>query len=138
MLQTLQNHQESKSLNNTKRKRSKKNTSKKDQTKQINLVLNDDCARAIMDSALDAIIMVDKQNQIAYMNPSAEKIYGYPKRIPTADPFLATFRSEKLTKYLPDAETLLQNSSVYYGKIFETNGIKRDGTKFPIELAYAK
>jgi PAS domain S-box-containing protein len=118
-------------------KRSQRKPSKK-QTKIAQISLNDDSARTIMDSALDGIILVDCQNHVAYMNPAAERLFGYPQRKPTADPFLVTFHLEKFSKFFPDAETLLGNSSVYYGKIFETYGIKRDGTRFPVELSYAK
>jgi PAS domain S-box-containing protein len=130
-------HQESTVLDHLGRRQSNKKTSKRKKTKPSQIFLNDDCARIIMDSALDAIVLVDRKNRVAYMNPSAERIFGYPRRKPSADPFLVTFRSEDLSKYIPKASILLNNSSVHYGKIFETYGIKRGGTKFPIELSYA-
>jgi PAS domain S-box-containing protein len=130
-------HPESTVLDQLGRRQSNKKTSRMKKTKQSQIFLNDDCARIIMDSALDAIVLVDRKNRVAYMNPSAERIFGYPRRKPSADPFLVTFRSEDLSKYIPKASILLNNSSVHYGKIFETYGIKRGGTKFPIELSYA-
>jgi PAS domain S-box-containing protein len=130
-------HPESTVLDQLGRRQSNKKTSRMKKTKQSQIFLNDDCARIIMDSALDAIVLVDRKNRVAYMNPSAERIFGCPRRKPSADPFLVTFRSEDLSKYIPKVSVLLNNSSVHYGKIFETYGIKRGGTKFPIELSYA-
>jgi PAS domain S-box-containing protein len=137
MLESPAIHQESTVPDHIGRRQSNKKTSKMKKTKPSQFFLNDDCARIIMDSALDAIVLVDQKNRVAYMNPSAERIFGYPKRKSSADPFLVTFRSEDLSKYIPKASILLNNSSVHYGKIFETYGIKRGGTKFPIELSYA-
>ena len=93
--------------------------------------------RAILDSALDAVIAMDHLGTITEFNPAAERTFGYRKDeaigreladliIP---PGLREQHRAGLLKYLQTGEGPFINRRV------ETRGYHSDGHEFPIEVA---
>ena len=95
--------------------------------------------RAITNTAADAIILMNDLGNISYWNPAAERIFGYssdealgkdlhlflaPKEY--HDPFKEGFKSFKET-----------GKGIAVGKIIEFEAIRKDGTRFPIEVSTA-
>lgn len=94
-------------------------------------------ARAITETATDAIILIDNQGRITYWNPAAEKIFGY-----TAGEVMGEDVHELLTpkKYLPAAkrgfEAFTQTGTgPALGIARVLSALRKDGTEFPIELS---
>ncbi len=94
--------------------------------------------RAILDTALDAVITIDGAGRIVEFNPAAERIFGYgceeaigndlselmvpPKR---RDPFRSTFR-----RYLETGKAAWLNQRI------ELNAMRKDGSIVPVEVTF--
>ena len=92
---------------------------------------------AILDSALDCIVMIDHQGCISEFNPAAEQSFGYR-------------RDQVLGKHLADviippalreqhrkgfARYLATGEARVLGRRIEMTAIRADGSEFPVELA---
>ncbi|MGC2110613.1 MAG: PAS domain S-box protein [Candidatus Korobacteraceae bacterium] len=92
---------------------------------------------AILDSALDCIVMIDHEGCISEFNPAAEHTFGYR-------------RDEVLGKHLADviippalreqhrqgfARYLATGAARVLGRRIEMTAIRADGSEFPVELA---
>ena len=92
---------------------------------------------AIIDSALDAVVMVDSDGKAVYWNPAAEKMFGYSCQemlgrdvhgILTPDRYC-----EQAIDGFNDFRILGQGRAV--GNVLELAALRKDGTEFPIEIA---
>ena len=92
---------------------------------------------AILASALDCIITMDHEGRVVEFNPAAERTFGYAASevlgqelasliIP---PALRDTHRRGLANYLVTGE------GPVLGKRIEINGVRADGTEFPVELA---
>lgn len=94
-------------------------------------------SRAIFESALDAIIMIDGQGIITDFNPAAEKIFGYRKSEAVGRGLHTFLVSEKVRaeydRTLPNFQKTGQCRVV--GKPIELTATRRDGTRFPVEVS---
>jgi PAS domain S-box-containing protein len=94
-------------------------------------------SRAILDTALDAIVTMDHQGRITEFNPAAERIFGYRRDdvvgLEMAEriipPAYRDRHREGLARYLRDGD------GPVIGNRFEITAIRSDGTEFPVELA---
>jgi len=95
---------------------------------------------AIVESALDCVIVMDERGTITEFNPAAERTFGYPKAdvlghelaevlIP---PTMRQRHREGLERYLRTG------SGSVLDKRIELTGMRADGTEFPVELAVAR
>lgn len=88
----------------------------------------------IVRSAMDAIFMIDTHQRITFLNPAAERMFGCsPQDI-----------GQPLQQFIPLLPPLIehafpaqsQNSDSQVAR-FETYGIRKDGSKFPLEISGA-
>lgn len=96
--------------------------------------------RAILESALDAIITIDHTGRILEFNPAAERIFGH-----RADDVLGREMAELI---VPPARRgshrrgmthyLLTGEGPVLGRRIEMSALRADGTEFPIELAVTR
>ena len=94
---------------------------------------------AILESALDCIITIDHQGRILEFNPAAQATFGYTRAEAIGKEMAeliipASLREQHrrgLAKYLATGE------GPVLGKRIEINGMRADGTEFPVELAIA-
>jgi PAS domain S-box-containing protein len=94
------------------------------------LVTSSQYRQAIVDSAADGIITTDAQGTLRSFNPAAESIFGY-----TADEVIG----KHINILVPVANramfaTLTQGFKMGSGRR-ETNGVRKDGAVFPLDLA---
>jgi PAS domain S-box-containing protein len=91
---------------------------------------------AILDASLDAVITIDHEGRVLEFNPAAQKIFGYERAevlgremaqliIP---PSLREQHRRGLARYLATGE------GPVLGKRLEMQGMRADGTEFPVEL----
>ena len=81
----------------------------------------------IVDSVVDGIVTVDTRGMVETFNPAAEKIFGYRK-----DEVIGRHANT----FVPEYECFENRElSGCFGRGGETIGIRRDGSRFPMELA---
>jgi diguanylate cyclase (GGDEF)-like protein/PAS domain S-box-containing protein len=96
--------------------------------------------RAIVESALDAMISMDHHGRVIEFNPAAEATFGYTRDealgSEMADliipPSLRAAHREGLRRYLQTGEAAL------FGSRFELIGMRADGSEFPVELTITR
>lgn len=92
---------------------------------------------SILESALDAIVTMDKEGHIVDFNPAAERTFGYSKNEVRGKSLWDTIIPEEyrdahsggLEQCLPTA------NAAPNGRRIELPALRRDGVSFPIELA---
>ena len=103
------------------------------------LLDNEARTRAILETAVDAIITIDEQGRIESHNPAAERLFGYlaaeviGKNVKMLMP--APYQAEHdgyLRNYLTTGERKIIGS----GR--EVVGLRKDGSTFPMELAVSE
>ena len=97
---------------------------------------SDDQYRALVESATDAIVSADAEGRIISWNRAAERVFGY-----AADEILG----RRLTSLMPEQyreqhergmrRFLSSGEGRAIGQTVELEGLRRDGTTFPVELA---
>ena len=102
------------------------------------LVLGENVAlkRAIIDSALDGVVIIDDQGIICDFNPTAERLFGYDREDVIGKTLANTivptkYRSaheEGLKRYLNEGTPHV------IGQRVEIEAVKKSGEEFPIEL----
>ncbi|MCX8150306.1 MAG: PAS domain S-box protein [Candidatus Bathyarchaeota archaeon] len=92
--------------------------------------------RAITNSAIDGIIMIDDEGKIVFWNPAAEKIFGYTSNDVTGKN-LHLLLSPAFYPVFEKSFVKFRESGVgeVIGKIVELEGLRKDGSKVPIELS---
>ncbi len=95
--------------------------------------------RAIMETASDGIITIDKNGRIYDWNYGAEKIYGYASHeiIGKSATCLAPDEPEVLAKMQTFVNATSSEASPF-GKSYEGRSLHKDGHIFPIELSLAR
>jgi two-component system, cell cycle sensor histidine kinase and response regulator CckA len=96
-----------------------------------------DRRRAMLDSALDAIVGMDAEGRLTEFNPAAERMFGYAREEAIgallADLIVPVTLRERhasgLRRYLTSGD------SAMLGRRVEAGAVRRDGTEFPVELS---
>jgi PAS domain S-box-containing protein len=94
-------------------------------------------ARAITETATDAIILIDDTGRITYWNPAAEKIFGYGREDAMGQDVHDLLTPEQ---YLPAAKSGFEHfrqtgEGPALGISRRLTALKRDGSEFPVELS---
>ncbi len=95
--------------------------------------------RAMLDAALDGVIMIDHTGAIIEFNPAAEHIFGYAREAVVGRQMVdlivpLSYRgahSAGFQRYLASGE------STVLGKRIEIRAMRADGSEFPLELSIA-
>ncbi|MHA1823444.1 MAG: PAS domain S-box protein [Promethearchaeota archaeon] len=93
--------------------------------------------RMISSNALDAIIEIDDHGVIYYWNKAAEKIFGYPENEVIGKNLHFLIAPKRYHKSFLKGMELFKKTGKesVVGKTLEIEGIRKDGTEFPIELS---
>jgi PAS domain S-box-containing protein len=95
--------------------------------------------RALLEAAVDAIITIDERGVIQLVNPAAERIFGYSTQELIGNNISLLMPSpyrEEHDQYL--ARYLATGEKKIIGIRREVVGLRKDGTKFPLELSVAE
>ena len=93
--------------------------------------------RAVLESALDAVITMDHEGRVVEFNRAAERLFGYPEDAVVGQemaelvipPSLRERHRAGLRRYLETGESRI------LGHRLELTGMRADGEEFPAELA---
>ena len=88
----------------------------------------------ILKSALDAIVMIDKNHKITFWNPQAEKIFGWDSQRAIGRNLLRKILAKELVNYKSCKKFIKKNDSKNNEKRNEFIAIRKDGQELPIEL----
>ncbi|MGH2978612.1 MAG: PAS domain S-box protein, partial [Solirubrobacterales bacterium] len=89
------------------------------------LRLSEEHFRAVADSAADAIVSVDAQGSVAYVNAAAERIFGLPE---------ADVVGRSLDVLLDEPPPQLEDGD---RRLVSTTGRRGDGEEIPLEAAFS-
>jgi len=98
---------------------------------------NEETFKTIAGSAKDAIIIMDNEDNISYWNEAAEKIFGYSAHEALGKKlhiFLAPGKYHDAYRRGISAFKTTGHGPVV-GKTLELEAVRKDGTRFPIELS---
>lgn len=90
--------------------------------------------RAILDTASDAILSVDKDDRILVYNPAAQAMFGYSAGEAVGKPFNTLLESQRGGDYRELMNLIRKGASRCQDKRLALTGIRKDGEKFPIEM----
>ncbi|HEX4749745.1 MAG TPA: PAS domain S-box protein [Bryobacteraceae bacterium] len=95
---------------------------------------------AILESALDCIITIDRNSRVLEFNPAAERTFGYSKAeaIGRLLPELIIPPDLRAQHYGGMEHYLRTGEGRVLGKRLELNGMRSDGRIFPVELAVTR
>lgn len=93
--------------------------------------------RAVLDTALDAIVSVDHLGRIVEFNPAAERAFGYTAAEALGEPMsellipahLRGMHQEAFDRHAGGGDSRI------LGRRIELEGLRKDGETFPVELA---
>jgi two-component system cell cycle sensor histidine kinase/response regulator CckA len=95
---------------------------------------------AVLEAALDAIVMMDHTGVVTEFNPSAERMFGYARAEAVGEPLaeliippsLRDRHRDGLRRYLETGQANI------LGKRLELSALRKDGSEIPVELAVVR
>jgi two-component system sensor kinase FixL len=90
--------------------------------------------RAILDTASEAILSVDKDNRILICNTAAQAMFGYSAREAVGKSFDLLLESQRAGDHRELMDLVKKGVSRRQGKRLALTGIRKDGERFPIEM----
>lgn len=100
---------------------------------------SEDRFRTLAETASDAIIVIDEESRIVFINPAAETIFGHP---------LGEMMDHDLTMLMPDYLRHLHNAGVQRyletgrrhinWEGYELPGLHKDGHEIPLEVSFSE
>lgn len=112
-----------------------------DERKQVEDILRETTARysAVTQSANDAIVTADSTGNIVHWNKQAEVIFGYSEEEIIGQSLTLVIPQRHRERHVLGMGRVLQGgASRVIGKAFETEGLRKDQTEFPIDLSLTK
>jgi PAS domain S-box-containing protein len=95
--------------------------------------------RSVVETAIDAIITIDQRGKIIFWNRQAEQMFGYSRTDIIGQPATVIMpqRYHKAHRHSLREIAAMEHYNVPE-KIRELDGLKKDGSEFPLELSLAK
>src|SRR5437588_1432371 len=101
-----------------------------------NLIWTEDKFRALLESAPDAMIIVDASGNITLVNAQTEKLFGYKREELLGQPVEKLMPDRFRGNHLGHREQYAQTARLrMMGSGMELFGCRRDGTEFPVEIS---
>lgn len=97
---------------------------------------NDRKLRAVIDGALDAIVTIDDRGLLVEFNPAAEKMFGRRREDVIGKPMAEMIipPSMRQAHHAGHAQYVLTGEQHVFNRRLELNGMRADGSEFPVEL----
>lgn len=95
--------------------------------------------RAVAESASDAIITADEQGRIVYLNPAAERIFGYAAGEAVGQPLMLLAPEDDRKRYADGYAAIIKTDRPELRtSVYEANARRKNGEIFPVELAVSR
>ncbi len=91
--------------------------------------------RDLLESAPDAIIIADAERRIVLINGLAEQLFGYQRQELLGKKFELLLPEQGRDQYLMECQSFLENARTTAAHTIELDGVRKDGTEFPIEVS---
>jgi len=98
---------------------------------------NEARARAVLDSDLDAIVLLDGAGAVEELNPAGERIFGWGRGEIAGRPFLETLVAPRSRRAL-EGRMSLRAAPPALEPPPDLHGLRRTGQEFPIECNFAR
>lgn len=110
-----------------------------DPTQRASLVVAEAVQAAILDAALDPIILMDARGRVRDFNPAAERVFGYARAAVLGREMAALIIPEHLREAHRRglARYVATSTSAVLGRRLMLTAVRASGEEFPIELAIA-
>ena len=98
---------------------------------------NEEKFRAITMTATDAVILMNDEGKISHWNPAAERIFGYTRQEAIGKALHTLLSPSEYHDAYQEGFRIFRKTGdgSVVGKTLEFVAIKKDGTKFPIEIS---
>ena len=93
--------------------------------------------RALVESAADAILLVDEDGRIVSVNPAASRLFGYAAREIVGHHLGLLVPTRLAARYRAAFERLAAGDPSAEGRVIELVGLARDGREIPLEVSLA-
>lgn len=118
-----------------------KNMAKKRSSKSFGdaqaLALELDVYRQILESASDAVVTINENHEVVYMNRAAEGLFGYKREELLGDDLAPLIPKEHRDKHRGYLERYLRTRQPHMiGHVAELTAERRDGTPLPVSIAF--
>lgn len=87
------------------------------------------------ESATDAIISIDHNGIIVYLNPEFENIFGYKNQEIIGNPITRLINPEDKKNSLITINKIIDGANIYKGKRIEIQGYHKSGKLIPLEIS---
>ena len=96
--------------------------------------------RAILESALDAVVTMDREGEIVEFNPAAEKIFGFRRETAIGKRLVDLIIPKRLrADYKRGLDLYLETGEArMLGRRVEVTAMRIDGSEFPAEMAVTR
>lgn len=92
--------------------------------------------RALVESAHDAIIQADSQGTLIWWNKAAYTLFAYDEREMLGRPVALLIPERYRARHTEGLQRFARTGQSHIlGRAFEYEGLKKDGTEFPVELS---
>lgn len=94
-------------------------------------------SRAILDTAIDAVVLMDAEGEIADWNPAAERIFGWSRDEVMGQSLAKIIIPERFREahYRGLKNYLATHEGSVLGQRLELSALRREGSEFPVELS---
>lgn len=100
---------------------------------------SEECYRAVSQSANEALVTIDRTGNILGWNRGAETIFGYTDVEISLLPLTVLMPDRYREQHCAWMERVLTGGEQQaVGKAFEVEGLRKDGSEFPLELSLSK
>ena len=92
--------------------------------------------RSLLESALDAIVIVDHKGKIVLVNSQTERLFGYARAELLDNPIEILIPKRYREKHVDHRRSFLAHSGVRpMGTGLELQALRRDGAEFPVQIS---
>lgn len=92
--------------------------------------------RGLLESAPDAMIIVDENRHIALVNVQTETLFGYARDEILGQPVEMLVPERSRAKYIGQLDRFMANSSLLpTDRVIDLHGLRKGGAEFPVEVS---